>query len=308
MHTASVGILCVQPQLPPGLPITNLPTANLHDGQYWYMADLLQLSSASQFSSPNHNWPRYVPPINMGALTTYLNRFPHQAFARYITEGLSIGFHIGYRGSRDNLRSLTSCPRLPYVLKGIHKSSPDCNTLHRLPLTPDHLRLIHATWSRSTISYDKSMLWAAFCIGFFCFQRSGEFTHTFLAGSENTTLSVSDVSIDSQSNPSILTIRLRKSKTNQFSKGADISLGRTGDILCPVSAMLSYMAIRPNKKGPLFIFQDGTPLSRQQLINHLRKALSQSGICPSGYSGHSFRIGAATTAAAIGMSDSTLKS
>ena len=204
--------------------------------------------------------------------------------------------------------SLTPCPRLPYVLNGIHKSSPDCNTLHRLPLTPDHLRSIHATWSKSTVSYDKSMLWAAFCIGFFGFLRSGEFTHTFAAGTESATLLVSDVSIDSRSNPRILTIRLRKSKTDQFFKGTDIHLGRTGDILCPVSAMLSYMAIRPNTKGPLFIFQDGTPLSRQQLINHLRKALSQAGICPSGYSGHSFRIGAATTAAAIGMSDSTIKS
>ena len=70
--------------------------------------DLLQLSSTSHFSPPSHNWPRYVSPINVGALTTYLNRFPDQALARYITEGLSIGFRIGYRGSRDNLRS-TRC-------------------------------------------------------------------------------------------------------------------------------------------------------------------------------------------------------
>ena len=108
MHTASVGTSRWQLQPPQGSPITTLPAANLHDGQYRYTADLLQLSVATQISPISHDWPRYIPPINMSTLTTYLNRFPDQIFARYIAEGLSSGFHIGYTGSRDNLRS-TRC-------------------------------------------------------------------------------------------------------------------------------------------------------------------------------------------------------
>ena len=101
---------------------------------------------------------------------------------------------------------------------------------------------------------------SAFCIAFL---RSGEFTS--VAGC---TLSVLDVSIDSRSNPQILSICLRRSKTDQFAKGTYIHLGRTNDTICPVSAGLGYLAIRPQTQGPFFIFQDGTPLSRQQLIKH----------------------------------------
>ena len=93
---------------PPPPPLTNLPTANLHDGQCRYTADLLQLSSASQFSPISHNWPRYIPPINMRTFTTYLNRFPDKIFVRYITEGLFTGFRIDYTGSRDHVRSTRS--------------------------------------------------------------------------------------------------------------------------------------------------------------------------------------------------------
>ena len=39
----------------------------------------------------------------------------------------------------------------------------------------------------------------------------------------------------------------------------------------------------------------------------VRQALEQAGVHPAGYSGHSFRIGAATTAAQAGLDDSTIK-
>ena len=38
-----------------------------------------------------------------------------------------------------------------------------------------------------------------------------------------------------------------------------------------------------------------------QLITILHQPLSQAGLCPSYYASHSFRIGAATTAAAVGL-------
>ena len=55
-------------------------------------------------------------------------------------------------------------------------------------------------------------------------------------------------------------------------------LGRTGDTLCPVAAVLGYLAIRPAKLGPLFVFQDGTPLSRVRMVTHLREALLRAGL------------------------------
>ena len=49
-------------------------------------------------------------------------------------------------------------------------------------------------------------------------------------------VSVGDVAVDDYSNPSLVRIHLRKSKTDQVGRGVDIYLGRTDDDLCPVAA------------------------------------------------------------------------
>ena len=150
------------------------------------------------------------------------------------------------------------------------------------------------------------MLWAAFCLGFFGFLHSGEFTSPSQNPNE-CIQSVSDVSIDSRQNPQVLTVFLRRSKTDQFGAGGHIYLGWTGTPLCPVAAVLTYLSIRPSTPGPLFIFHDSTPLSRTQLISHLQHALSQVGANPTNFLEHSFQIGAASTTAAAGFSDSFIQ-
>lgn len=192
------------------------------------------------------------------------------------------------------------------MLKGIQRTTATRYRAQRLPITPELLSRIHSLWSTSSPSFDRVMLWAAFCLGFFGFLRSGEFTSSPHEPNE-CILSVNDVSVDSRQNPQTLTVFLRRSKTDQFGTGKYIHLGRTGNKLCPVAAVLGYLSIRPPSPGPLFIFDDGTPLSRPQLVLHLRHALSQLGISVANYSGHSFRIGAASTAAAVGFSDSFIQ-
>ena len=92
----------------------------------------------------------------------------------------------------------------------------------------------------------------------------------------------------------MLSILLRKNKTDPFGTGTYLYIGRTGTVICPVSALLAYLAIRAPSPGPLLIFQDGTPLSRQQLVANLHSALVGIGDDVANYSGHSFRIGVAS--------------
>ena len=54
--------------------------------------------------------------------------------------------------------------------------------------------------------------------------------------------------------------------------------------------------------GPLFSADQFSPLSKAQVSNTLRHLLQQAGYGSQLYSSHSFRIGAATTSAAAGLS------
>ena len=70
---------------------------------------------------------------------------------------------------------------------------------------------------------------------------------------------------------------------------------------CPVKAMETYLGIRPEGRGPLFCHIDGSPLTRYQFDAVLKKTLFESGVGARQYGTHSFRIGAATTAALKGI-------
>ena len=74
-----------------------------------------------------------------------------------------------------------------------------------------------------------------------------------------------------------------------------------------MAAMAAYLASRGDAPGPFFQFNNREPLTRELLVQHLREALTNAGIDASKFSGHSFRIGAASTAAALGVEDSLIK-
>ena len=141
---------------------------------------------------------------------------------------------------------------------GERNSSPQSMTRPRLPITPVILHQIKALWSREANDYDTIMLWAACCTAFFGFFRMGEVTSPTTDGrSLGHCVSVADVAIDNAHNPSVIRIKLHSSKTDQFSQGVNIFLGRTGLDLCPVSALLAYLAVRGSEPGPLFKLSDG---------------------------------------------------
>ena len=102
-------------------------------------------------------------------------------------------------------------------------------------------------------------------------------------------------------------INLRQSKTDVFGAGFTLYVGATKDILCPVAAVLAYLALRPSMLGPLFILEDGGPLSRVKLVAAIQQGLAIGGVDVSRFSGHSFRIGAATTATQVGIPDSLIQ-
>ena len=108
--------------------------------------------------------------------------------------------------------------------------------------------------------------------GFF---RLGEITVPSASGYDpQQYLSFGDVSVDSRLALQLLCVHLRRSKTDQFGRGADIYPGRTDNELGPVAAVLAYLAARGDGAGPLFRRADGLPLTTSWFISEVRGALA----------------------------------
>ena len=203
-----------------------------------------------------------------------------------------------------------SMPRLQRVIKGIRalQGKAGRTPRQRLPITPAILWQLKKVWEGEGINWNTGMLWAACTVAFFAFCRSGEITIPSEAGYDPSAhLSYGDISVDNCKHPSIIFMRLKRSKTDQFRQGVSISIGATNDDLCPVAALLSFLAIRGPGEGPLFKRRDGVGLTRQKFVEAVRAALRRANLPAEKFAGHSFRIGAATTAAVGGLEDSLIQ-
>ena len=190
--------------------------------------------------------------------------------------------------------------RLEQVLKGIKAvQAKGLKRKERLPISITHLAKLREVWSSGKSNFDGTMLWA---VASLCFMRSGELTiPTTTSYNEGAHLNFSDVTVDCMNNPRILRVQLKTSKTDPFRVGVNIYVGRTGNLLCPVTAILRYMVARGVGAGPFFRFENRTPLTRMMFVYKVKEALTIL------HTRGSFRSGAATTAVEQGISDATIK-
>lgn len=148
---------------------------------------------------------------------------------------------------------------------------------------------------------DDLMLWAAICLAFFGFLRVGELT----CGKKFDPalhLSRSDISFSpSIDAPAAMFVKIKASKTDPFKKGVLLTIGSSGSTICAVSAVKRYLMSTNYKGGPLFQYSDGRYLSRDLFTENIRQLLCIGGYNAKNYAGHSFRIGAATSAASANM-------
>ena len=140
---------------------------------------------------------------------------------------------------------------------------------------------------------------------FFGFFQAGEITVLNEKSFElSWHLSWGDVSINDHRDPSVLKVTLKRSKTVQLGKGTNVYIGKVTGPICLVSAAVAYMVMRGSSNGPFFKFQDSQPLTKSKFTSHVRAALAAVGLLCDEFAGHSFWIGAATTAAGAGIEDS----
>ena len=200
-------------------------------------------------------------------------------------------------------------PYLEQVLQGIKKDQLKSNPWReRLPITAEIMLRIHSVLAQSKQDHNSIMMWAACCTAFFGLLRCSEFTVPSTDDYDPTVhLSFQDIAIDSCTSLTVVRLSIKQSKTDPFRKGIQLFLGTTDHTICPVKAILPYLALRGNRPGPLFITASNTPLTRQFFTTSLSTILTATGLDHHKYNTHSFRIGAATSAKMAGVSELDIK-
>ena len=100
---------------------------------------------------------------------------------------------------------------------------------------------------------------------------------------------------------------LKTSKNDPFRQGVSISYFKVNCNFCPVEALQKFLQLRVrfanSPRTPLFLFKDYSHLTRAKFLGLLHKICERAGLNSDNFKGHSFRIGAATSAAAKGLQD-----
>ena len=193
--------------------------------------------------------------------------------------------------------------RLQKVLTGIKRLASSTRR-DRFPITTQVLSAIHHyLCPQQSTNLDHIMLWAAFTLAFFAFLRASEFTCNGPFNPE-VHLTSQDITFhpDIQS-PSLMRVRIKQSKTDPFRQGCTLTIAKSTSPICSVMAMKDYiLQAQPPASSPLFTFsKSGSKLTRSSLTKELRSILQLCGFPSNNFYSHSFRIGAATSAASAGI-------
>ena len=249
-------------------------------------------------------------PITSEKATLFIAHVGAQGLAVSTIEAYLAGLrHYRIRGDPSDMNPSLHTPFINLMLRGIKRvNAAKKPTQVRLPITVTIMEKIKHSLASEPLCVENRMVWAACCTGFFGFLRCAEFlTPDDAIFDPADHLGITDISyMHAETQPYIM-INVKASKTDQFRKGTSVSLGATGAELCPVAAILDYLQARGGAPGPLFINTDGSPLRRKQFVLRVQAALTQAGVKGEHFNGHSFRIGAATSASQAGVAESTIK-
>ena len=107
---------------------------------------------------------------------------------------------------------MDSKPLLELAVRGFRKEQSGIPKQTCLPITPCVLKRMLQVWNQDPTNGDHVKLWAACCVGFFGFLRSGEFTapekEEFNPGMH---LSFKNIAVNDASDPRVISVRIKSS-------------------------------------------------------------------------------------------------
>ena len=248
----------------------------------------------------------HVLPASEGTLVyfaSYLARtVRHSTIKLYLAAVRNLHISAGYN---DPLKGKLL---LRKVLQGILRFQ-GVKAIRRQPVTPRMLSSIRPVLQAWLSPRNFSMVWAAFTLAFFAFLRCSEFTYLGVR-KFRPQFDLSTDCITFQPNmacPRYMTVQLKSSKTDVFRHGQSLTVARSSSTICAVMAMRDNFLLARPQPGPLFFFQSGRYLTRGVVSHLLQDSARFAGLPYLCLKGHSFRIGAASVAAAAGLPDWLIK-
>ena len=212
---------------------------------------------------------------------------------------------IGYAHKLAGVNDPTETAIIRQILKGYRKLAPVRDV--RLPITLPILRQLVASFQHTTESAYQFKMFSAMCyIAFFAFLRIGEIT---VNGSDQSNLiRLNQLSRLMTTQGQVVALQLTIYKYKHSTNGRPFVIDIfQEESCCPVKAVLAFISVRGTTKGPLFCWPGGAPIKRSIFVEQLNRALRFCNLDPTLYKAHSFRIGAATRAAAKGLSDAKIR-
>lgn len=195
-------------------------------------------------------------------------------------------------------------------------STPDS----RLPATISFLKQAKRFFNMK--KYDHVVVFTSFVVAVFGMLRLGEFTIRDQSLIPVKFLKCKNVKFirKQRSKVAFVNLFLPWSKGDRYGKGVDIVLGSVEGWLCPVKFLRFMLKMRwdlARKKGfeclalsadaPLFMLSDGSILWRKHVTDCLKNCARKLDLDESRFTGHSFRIGGATSLARRGVPDHIIK-
>ena len=213
----------------------------------------------------------------------------------------ALGYSHKLSGQPDPTRTFF----IVQMLKGYGKTGSRLDS--RLPITLPILEVLLEVSPQITGSLYQTCQFKAMCtLAFFAFLRVGEITAT--SDESRKPLQIDQLAYIYSMNNQVSGIQLTFAnyKHHYNERPFTLTIHRQNSC-CPIQALVEYRALRGTRAGALFMGQDGKAVSRDTFSNQLAEAVSRCGLDPTRYKGHSFRIGAASYAAARGVSDAQIR-
>jgi hypothetical protein len=185
-------------------------------------------------------------------------------------------------------------------------------TIKRLPMTMTVMRLLKEEIRRWEVSTEQKLL--AWAIATTAFHRAFRI-HEILNKTEcefdpDFALLGRDLTVkENQTGNRWMEIKLKCSKENKNGKEVVIDIFESKGALCPVKAYTRWIGRQPVEQNlPVFRDEKGTPVTGRKMNSWLRELLSKHvDYDKARFTGHSFRIGLATTLGTMGFTTEDIK-